>query len=68
MLEQGWQGRLVTDLGDYEFAPRTTFLRNRGSKWRVASALQKAICQTACNLDPRSASNFDPQGGCPGSA
>jgi conflict system STAND superfamily ATPase len=25
-------------------------------------------CQTACNLDPRSASNFDPQGGCPGSA
>ena len=25
-------------------------------------------CQTACNLDPRSASNFDPPGGCPGSA
>jgi hypothetical protein len=25
-------------------------------------------CQTACNIDPRSASNFDPQGGCPGSA
>jgi hypothetical protein len=43
MLEQGWQERLLADLGQYEFVPRTTFLRNRGSKWRVASALQKAI-------------------------
>ena len=25
-------------------------------------------CQTACNIDPLSALNFDPQVGCPGSA
>ena len=25
-------------------------------------------CQSACNIDPRSASNLTPQGGCPGSA
>jgi bifunctional non-homologous end joining protein LigD len=43
----------------------------------ISVALQRQVrpsfiadgeCQTACNIDPRSASNFDPPGGCPGSA
>ena len=34
----------------------------------ITALRERQKCQTACNLDPRSASNFDPQGGCPGSA
>jgi C4-dicarboxylate-specific signal transduction histidine kinase len=34
----------------------------------IRNSVDALDCQTACNLDPRSASNFDPLGGCPGSA
>jgi transposase-like protein len=49
-----------------------TVNRHRGIGWAylhvAVDDASRLHCQTACNIDPRSASNFDPQGGCPGSA
>lgn len=50
------QEKLITDLKEYEFHKRPTVLKNKGNKWRVSSAMQKAIRRGNVDMALRTAS------------
>lgn len=51
-----YQERLIADLKEYEFVKKPTVLKNKGNKWRVSSAMQKAIRRGDVEMALRTAS------------
>lgn len=62
-FEQEVQKRLLDDIAAYDYQPKTTVIKSANSKWRVASALQKAIRRGQVDLALKMAHGlhgFDP--------